>query len=323
MNHEEYNCLTCHIIGLNPISKKELVDSLNKKVFNPVDLDEINNEILKDKTMDSMFKSYQKLKDSKNDKFKELDKKMTIHWENKFLELLGEKIKIDRRNVLVGKNNHYKNLNKKINLNTVNKFYIKNSDDEIKNVIRYNLENYKEDIVNGTFPIEYLDFQYLSKKKDLLISSYKKSGYLEKDFDQVKTILKLLEEKTIDIPGFWVALKEPYNLGSKIHPKKNDKLMAYIDPSLAILGSFSFKDNELKKSFNGKEVKIKELKAQTLEKLKTKRYLYLVDKNPFIPHEKGANQKFFSQTPVTILQKEKINDVYGYLMPKDEENKEK
>ena len=37
--------------------------------------------------------------------------------------------------------------------------------------------------------------------------------------------------------------------------------------------------------------------------------------NTFIPHEKGANQKFFSQTPVTILQKEKINSVYEYMFP--------
>jgi len=309
------NILTCHIIGLNPISKKELIENLNNKIFNAIDLDDINNLILKDESMNSMFKSYQKLKDSKNDKFKDLDKKMTLHWENKFMELVGEKVKLDKKNILIGKNNHYKNLGKRINLNTLNKFYIKNTEDEIKNLIKFNLENYKNDIINGIFPIEYLDFNYLSKKKDLLINSYKKAGYIEKDYEQVKTILKLLEDKIIDIPGLWVALKDPYNLGSKIHPKKNDKLLAYIDPNLALLGSFSFGKEELKKNYNGKEIKITELKAQSLDKLKTKRFLYLVDKNPFIPHEKGANQKFFSQTPVTILQKEKINSVYDYIMP--------
>jgi hypothetical protein len=309
------NILTCHIIGLNPISKKELIENLNNKIFNAIDLDDINNLILKDDSMNSMFKSYQKLKDSKNDKFKDLDKKMTLHWENKFMELVGEKVKLDKKNILIGKNNHYKNLAKRINLNTLNKFYIKNTEEEIKNLIKFNLENYKNDIVNGIFPIEYLDFNYLSKKKDLLINSYKKAGYIEKDYEQVKTILKLLEDKIIDIPGLWVALKDPYNLGSKIHPKKNDKLLAYIDPNLALLGSFSFGKEELKKNYNGKEIKITELKAQSLDKLKTKRFLYLVDKNPFIPHEKGANQKFFSQTPVTILQKEKINSVYDYIMP--------
>jgi hypothetical protein len=261
-----------------------------------------------------MFKSYQKMKDSKNDKFKELDKKMTNYWENKYLELLGEKVKLDKKNILIGKNTHFKFLSKRINLNTINKFYIKNSEDEVRKLIKYNLEIYKDDIINGIFPIEYLDYNYLSKKKDTSINFYKKAGYLEKDYEQIKTIIKLLEEKNANITGLWIALKDPYNLGSKIHPKKNDKILAYIDPNLALLGSFNFDKEELSKNYNGKEIKIKELKAQALDKLKTKRFLYLVDKNSFIPHEKGANQKFFSQNPVIILQKEKINSVYDYIL---------
>jgi hypothetical protein len=313
--NDDFNCLTCHIVGLNPISKKELLETLNNKIFNSIDLDEINELILKDENMNTMFKSYQKLKDTKNDKFKELDKKMSNYWENKYLELLGEKVKLDKKNILIGKNTHYKSFNKRINLNTINKFYIKNTEEEVKNLIRYNIDNYKDDIVNGIFPIEFLDYKYLSKKKDASINNYKKVGYLEKDYDQVKNILKLLEDNIIDIPGLWIALKDPYNLGSKIHPIKNDKILAYIDPNMALLGSFNFKKEELKKNFNGKEIKIKELKAQALDKLKTKRFLYLVNKSSFIPHEKGANQKFFSQTPVTILQKEKINSVYEYMFP--------
>ena len=155
------NCLTCHIVGLNPVSKKELIEELNKKIFNPIDLDQINNEIITDKEMDSMFKQYQKMKESKNDKFKELDKKMSTFWENKFLELLNEKVKIDKKNILIGQSNHYKYLGRKINLNTPNKFFIKNTDDDIKKLISYNLTTYHEDIVNGKFPLEYLDFNFL------------------------------------------------------------------------------------------------------------------------------------------------------------------
>ena len=66
---EEYNNLTCHIVGLNPISKKELIEELNKKVFNPIDLDDINQDIINDNEMDKMYKQYQKFKDIKNDKF--------------------------------------------------------------------------------------------------------------------------------------------------------------------------------------------------------------------------------------------------------------
>jgi hypothetical protein len=312
-DNADYNCLTCHIVGFNPFSKKEFINSLNKKIFNPIDLDEINQQILLDKNMDTMFKSYQKMKETKNDKFKEVDKKMTLYWENAFLESLGEKIKLTKKNILIGQNNHYKSLSKKINLNTTNKFFIKNSDNEIKNLIKYNLDNHRDAIIEGKFPIENLDFEYLSKKRDNVMNAFTKVGYLEKDYEQLKTIMNLVESNTVDIPGLWIALKDPYNLGSKIHPKKNDKIFAYTDPNMALFGSFNFEKDELKKNFNGKEIKIKELKPQTLDKLKSKRFLYLVDKNSFMPHEKGANQKFFSQNPVIILQKEKINDVHSYL----------
>ena len=56
----DFNCLTCHIVGLNTISKNEFINSLNKSIFNPIDLDLINTDILKDKNMDTMFKNYQK-----------------------------------------------------------------------------------------------------------------------------------------------------------------------------------------------------------------------------------------------------------------------
>jgi len=313
-SEDDYNCLTCHIVGFNPTSKNEFINLLNKDVFNAIDLDEINQQILSNKDMDAMFKNYQKMKTTKNDKFKEVDRKMSLYWENSFLELLGEKIKLNKKNILIGQNNHYKSLNKKINLNTPNKFIVKSSNDEIKNLITHNLDTHRDSIINGTFPIENLDFDYLSKKRQSVMNSYQKVGYLEKDYDQLKTIMKLIESNTIDLPGLWIALKDQYNLGSKIHPTKNDKIIAYSDSNMALFGSFSFEKDELKKNFNGKEIKIKELKSQALDKLKTKRFLYLVDKNSFIPHEKGANQKFFSQNPVTILQKEKINDVYTYLV---------
>ena len=313
-HQEEYNNLTCHIVGLNPIYKKELIEELNKKVFNPIDLDDINQEIINDNEMDKMYKQYQKFKDTKNDKFKEIDKKMSFYWENKFLELLNEKVKIDKKNILIGQSTHYKYLKKRINLNTPNKFIIQADKNDIKKLIQYNLETFKDDIIDGKFPLEYLDLNFLSKKRDTLLQVYHKIGYLEKDFKQLKIILNLLETKIIDIPGLWLAKKEPYNIGSKIHPKKNDKLLAYIDPTMALIASFNFDKDKLIKKYNGKEIKIKELKPQALDKLKSCRFLYLVGKESFIPHEKGANKKFFSQNPVTILQKEKIENVYNYLI---------
>ena len=71
-------------------------------------------------------------------------------------------------------------------------------------------------------------------------------------------------------------------------------------------GSINFVDGEVKKNYNGSEISLKELKPSGIKKLKTRRFLYLVDSKTFIPHENGNNFRFFSQLPVKILAKEKI-----------------
>ena len=60
------------------------------------------------------------------------------------------------------------------------------------------------------------------------------------------------------------------------------------------------------------KLSIKEIKEHSLLKLKKKRYLYMVDKTNFLPFENDEN-KYFSQSPILIKGKEKIENVYDYL----------
>jgi hypothetical protein len=81
---------------------------------------------------------------------------------------------------------------------------------------------------------------------------------------------------------------------------------------MALLSSFNFNNDELEKYYdnNNSFVRIKPKKDGVLEKMKEKRYLYLVEKKHFVPHEKGNNVKFFSQEPATIIDIIKIKDVF-------------
>lgn len=309
-------CISCHIIGFNPYSKIEFVKQLNKKIFNIIDLDLINQEILKDSQLDKMYKQYQKLKDNKNDKFKEIDKKMSQYWEKNFINKVESKVNDKRVNILIGQNNHYKSLTKRVNIDCTNKFIVKtNIDIEVKEWIRFNLDTYKKDIIDGNFPLEYINYEYLYKKRLAIESIYQKNGYIEKNIDQLKTIIKLIEDSSKSTKRkIWVSVKEPYNIGSLIHPKSNDKIYGFIEPNIALLSSFTFTNNEIKRNFNGSEITIQEIKPQSMKKLKTRRFLYLVEHKTFIPHENGNNQKFFSQLPVKILAKERIDNVHNYFL---------
>jgi hypothetical protein len=308
--------ISCHIIGFNPYSKIEFVKQLNKKIFNIIDLDLINQEILKDSQLDKMYKQYQKLKDNKNDKFKEVDKKMSQYWEKNFINKVESKVNDKRVNILIGQNNHYKSLTKRVNIDCTNKFIVKtNIDIEVKEWIRFNLDTYKKDIIDGNFPLEYINYEYLYKKRLAIESIYQKNGYIEKNIDQLKTIIKLIEDSSKSTKRkIWVSVKEPYNIGSLIHPKSNDKIYGFIEPNIALLSSFTFTNNEIKRNFNGSEITIQEIKPQSMKKLKTRRFLYLVEHKTFIPHENGNNQKFFSQLPVKILAKERIDNVHNYFL---------
>ena len=297
------NNISCHLIGLNPYNKKELVDTIPKTIFNVIDLDTINMEILKTPEIDKMYKQYTKLKEDKNDKFKEVDKKMSTYWENNFIDMIQDQVKPKKINILIGQNNHYKSLAKRVPIECTNRFIIKSSDTDIKSLIKYNLETYQEDIINGSYPLEYIDYKQLQKKRNILDTTYKKIGYIEKTTEQVKMMLDLLE-KTRDTKGseLWISMKEPYNVNSLIHPKNNNMITAYNDPTNAILSSMNINSNI---------DELHSIKISNPKKLKTRRFVYMVDSKSFISED---NNKFFSQIPVKILAKQKIDSVYDFLI---------
>ena len=299
--------LSCHLIGMNPYNKKEFIQELNNKIFNVIDLDTINQLILKNPELDKLYNMFIKLKNDKNDKFKEVDKKMSSYWETNFIQNVEDKVKKNKVNILIGMNNHYKSLSRKIPIDCTNKFIVKSLDgfeDEASSLIKYNLDNYRNEIIAGTFPLDYINKDYLIKKRILLETSYKKFGYIEKTLEEIKNIVNLIESNKTKNKNkeIWLAMKEPYNIGSLIHPKQNCPLNGYCDPKVAIISSINFGKNEERKT-------VKDIKETDFKKLKTKRYLYLVENSTYVPDK----NIYFSQLPVKILAKEKINNIKEYL----------
>lgn len=307
--------LTSHIIGLNFKTKKHFIENINNKQFNIIDLDQINNNILSNSKLDKLYEQFTKLKEIKNDKYKEVEKKMTLFWESFFYEKINELISKKKKNIFIGSNNHYKNPSKKINLNTKNNFIIySDPKEEVKILIENNIDNNKNAIINGNFPLEFLNFDFLLKKREAYITSYKKNGYIEKKLDDIIVMLNsFIKDKNENL---WLSVKEPYNVNSKIYPRDN-VLYAYNDPTIALIESFNFKPEEVEKIFTitddqSVSLSLKEIKQNSLNKLKKKRFLYCVNKNDFLPFD-DTNTKYFTQIPIEVKTKEKINDVYNYL----------
>jgi hypothetical protein len=303
----------CHIIGITSLTKNKFLDDMKKLGYHIIDLDELSNNILRNSSMVQLFSQYQGFKETKNDKFKEVEKKMSIYWETSMEEGISSNINKSKKNIIIGYSHHFRNINKRINVSPNNKpiakFIIKVSKSDVRNIIKFNLSKYHDDIIQGCYPLENIDFDFVYNNRLKLDAIYEKNGYLPKTLDTIYTILNL-SNKNIDGDGLWIASKEPYNVSSKIYPRKNDKLFGFTDKLMALLSSFHFNENELEKYYENNTVRIKPKKEGVLEKMKEKRYLYLVEKEHFVPHEKGNNVKYFSQEPAIIMDVIKIKDVY-------------
>lgn len=242
-----------HITGLNIDNKELIKKSFTKKIFEIYDLDNLTENIINDKNMiylynrDEYYKN--KLKDlnlsklnikQTNDIIKKIDQKMNLYWKAK-LENLIENIvnNTDKYIIFVGYNTFFKNHKIYVNINT-NYKYIQKVDLFVhaKNVVTTNLKEYYDDIINGNFPLEYLNHQLIIKKRSNLIIQYQKMGY------QLETINNIINSIEIayssDIPNIlYYASKE--NLNKKILLKQN-KIIAYEDQWIALISVFTNKN---------------------------------------------------------------------------------
>jgi len=310
---ENFNYI-CHIVNLNNKDKKKFIDEFQSD-FNIIDLDKINNIVISDDRLDKLYLKYEKLKNSKNDKFKEIDKQITQFWETQFIENIISASSKSKKNILIGLNYHYKNISKKINLNTSNNFIINvNLIEDVKLTIENNLNLNKQNIINGLYPLEYINFENIKKKKENIINSYIKINYISKSFDEIVNILKTTSNIKNN-NGLWICLRDPYNVDSKIYPQ-NTPIIAYSEKEFALIDSFYLKEDEVEKIISTENdtptISLKEIKENSLNKLKKKRFLYYVDKDNFLPYENNIN-KYFTNTPVKVKHAEKITNVYDYL----------
>jgi hypothetical protein len=319
------NNILCHIVGLNDDIKNSIIKILNSKDFNLsiIDLDNITQKIINDKNMNLMYNKYEtifeksKMKGSDkslNKKYKEIEKKMNQYWKNKFEIILKKecnKIK-NKEIILLGLNIHFKNNRINVKIDCKLKFFSRlNLIDNAKKVIEYNLDNHRNEIIAGTFPLQYLDSEFLIKKREVLQSIYKIKNYESKSINSIISIIYNnidLNNKIKKIGNLYVSSFD--KLTKKIN--NDERIISYTIPWMSIIGL----DNEdnYKKGFKKNDGFIKQNKRGSFNNLRKKCYLYEVDKDDFYFHEKSHDIKFASSGTAKILNTYYISDIYNYLV---------
>jgi hypothetical protein len=292
-----------HIVGLNDELKEFFLDNISSLDFNIIDLDKITENILNEKGMNEIYDEL----DKNPKKSKDIEKKMCNYWKDNFYLRLSKSVDDSKKKIiLLGLSNFFKNSRVNIKIDTNLKFFVKvNLEKNAKNVIEKNLDNHKNEIIEGLFPLDYLNIDFLIKKRQDLLNIYSKLGYEEKIISNIIKIIKNNYDNFIDNDLYYGSINK-YN---KLIKDKN--ITAFTAPWLALLSSVNNKN--LKGGFKNGQSFIRESKKDEINNLDRECYLYKVDKKNFYQSQDGKGMKFISNKGVKIEEKYYIENILDYL----------
>lgn len=292
-----------HIVGLNDELKEFFLDNISSLDFNIIDLDKITENILNEKGMNEIYDEL----DKNPKKSKDIEKKMCNYWKDNFYLRLSKSVDDSKKKIiLLGLSNFFKNSRVNIKIDTNLKFFVKvNLEKNAKNVIEKNLDNHKNEIIEGLFPLDYLNIDFLIKKRQDLLNIYTKLGYEEKIISNIIKIIKNNYDNFIDNDLYYGSINK-YN---KLIKDKN--ITAFTAPWLALLSSVNNKN--LKGGFKNGQSFIRESKKDEIINLDKECYLYKVDKKNFYQSQDGKGMKFISNKGVKIEEKYYIENILDYL----------
>jgi len=188
--------LLCHIVGLNNVIKKDFIEmcenNIDKKII-VEDIDDISKIIMNDD-------KYLKLLDQYNDPIsigrrKEILHELSIIWKNIMVKEIQNILESNNDScvILLGLSNYVMDHRIKIDMPTKNLFFV-NIDPIInaKQIIDFNLDKFREHIIDGKFPLSYLNLSFLIEQREELRDLYIAKGYLLKHYD---ALIRWIESK--------------------------------------------------------------------------------------------------------------------------------
>jgi len=327
-----YKNIIGHISGLTESYREELKSLLKKTSFmkniDIIDVDIITEKILQDNNMNLLFSKYEfyleKSKDinisqleSKNilNKSKIIEQKMIKYWKAKMEYYLNKLIITCKKDILlIGYLSYFKNHKIYLNLNITAKFFIKvDFDLNAKTIIKYNLEKHSNDIINGEFDLNYLNLDFLIKKRIQLQNIYSKINYVVMSLHSIINTLQLLYYNNRPTQLFYSScskyIKKIPIMSNAITSYTFEwlSLVSILSETLAIPIQKGISDN---KSY----INIPKFAKNNLN---ISCYIYeIINTEDFLPFPTKENYKYFTVKPVKISRMiyiENILDKLKYL----------
>ncbi len=262
-----------HIVGINNELKNDFISKILSidPNYNIIDIDDYSSQITNDKKISKLFDEYNKNKNDKN-KSKQIASDINNEWARELQSKLNKILNsTDKNSILIGLTTSIINVGSpKINISFPTNYKFIIDVDIVENAkqhIRNNLKEYKHEIINGKFPLEYLNLDYLIKRREQLNNIYIKNLYIPKKIDD---IFKFFKEHIPNIDK--IKVKKLYYASIDEHKKFINKknLTLFNDEIIALLSVFD--PNNFK--YDNQQKIIKEINKDSIKDLEKDCYLY-------------------------------------------------
>jgi hypothetical protein len=230
--------IICHIVGISNKIKESFISSIKLLSDNIIilDIDDISKRIIFQKEFSLIYDKYLNTNNRRN-----LLTELGLIWKtnmtneiNKFIDANNSKYII-----IIGLITFFLDLRIKLNIvdNISNKFFVSiNNNIYVKQLIEYNIDHYKTDIIDGKFPLNYLDFDFLKNQRIHIQDIYTQKNYKFKTYDLIYNWIKTkINSFNNSEKKVWIASFNRYE--NKLNINKRN-LIAYQDKSLALMSIF-------------------------------------------------------------------------------------
>jgi hypothetical protein len=290
-----------HIVGINTFIKQLMIDKFKEMNFEIYDLDEITKDIMFNYKRDDIG----------------------VYWKKRLTEAINNFINNNQNKnlIILGLSSFVVDHRYKVNIPTNNKFFYSIPHDVCSSqLITYNIDTYRNDIIDGKFPIKYLDHDKLMLQRKNLQEEYTDMEYKLKTpvmlANFFNNLLNINDNNKISrnnnnntvylafIKRFEDKIPQSY-IGSK------PVIIAYKDKWMAIasiLPKSSIKRGMLENKSNKKEPYLKELHINAFAELRKPCYIY--ELNGF----KKIDQYRFEISNTKFINREYVSNMYDELV---------
>jgi hypothetical protein len=209
--------------------------------------------------------------------------------------------------VAVGSVHCHFDLKVKIALKAAVRIYLKLDEKDVpaRSIAHY-LDNYREEIIEGEFPLENLGHDWIARQRHKLFQWYSRSGYLHKNLDDlISTIVLVGRCNPSQQPptALWVA-KKSGNLTNNV--------VAYTQEWLALVSAFDGLEKGFEIGADELEPFVKEKRPGMLTRLDDGVHLYKIQTGGMVPDRESV-YKWLAKSEPRVINKRYVHNVLERL----------